>query len=929
MKKRLLALLLASIMIMGAACTDNGEGSQTTDTTAADTKPATTEETTSPATETTAESVTEVTTSPALESESESETEEQTTESQTTEEVTTEGYVDLSAENTAIIQDTKSYANASSTGEKTIGGAVIDFENGASELYAWHAGHESLECDSCGMIDINSKRAFRLCVNDNKYAGFTVLLESPIPTVALTDIELTFMSSVELTDSAVRLMPAGTTDVGEYVNECPSLSGATSEWRTVSLGVTDMSALADSDGFVRAFKVYFRDKDSSELYINNITLKCDITENFTALEKLATVEYVDANCFYKGGAVQSVAQTVADRFSAIGIAADITMRVTRYTPNSAVKDGSLAYKATITVNDRRYTLNGLEAKISRVENCYLEISDGPYGAERNSFDQWKDSFDCGGILTLTDNLLKSADGIVAVDYAVISRNAQYTDAAWYAPQALTMSDEGFSHLYINAVLDYGDGLVEGEEYRLVVRGRTTLGNYVIHVDIPFEYSPLSKTAVASLSEAKEKLEAAEFSLDADSSASAANRAAQIKAQAKAIIGDNGVMITPVITFNGVNCAWVNLYLCYTKPIESDRVDNSKSYFAYLGAAYMITDVFVTCASSESSIQHVSPADGEREVNIASDAIIKHMNTDLDMLGSSAYYYENAELCTPPAVKLEWSDKNAAEGKIYNVVLSENADLSDPYLVTTTEALFVEVKNLKAGTRYYWKVSTDGEESAGAGFMTSGAYPRFVDVDGVSNIRDIGGYTTIDGKTVKQGLVYRSAWLDPITAEGKTTVLEQLGVVTDLDLRGESTVSPVDGLNCISTSVKHYHYVFDEPEYLDNMRVAIAAFADEDNYPMIYHCYIGRDRTGTVTALILGLLGVDEDTVKREYMLSLNSTAGHNGTSHAKLYWYMEDFIEGLKAYGGNTFNENVEAFLLEIGVTPEEITSIRNILLEE
>ena len=82
-----------------------------------------------------------------------------------------------------------------------------------------------------------------------------------------------------------------------------------------------------------------------------------------------------------------------------------------------------------------------------------------------------------------------------------------------------------------------------------------------------------------------------------------------------------------------------------------------------------------------------------------------------------------------------------------------------------------------------------EESAVQSFTTTSYMPRFIDCDGVTNMRDLGGYNA-DGGVVKQGMIFRSGRLNAsyttnykveITDEGKKT-LEQLGIKTEIDLR---------------------------------------------------------------------------------------------------------------------------------------------------
>lgn len=916
MKKRLLALLLAAVMLMGTACTQGGDNAETTapDTTAPDT----TANTTSADTEATTEAVTDG------------------------EDIGSNNgylrpeYTDLTADGYKIEKNNANYAVATSKGTQASGSLVLDFaEQSGFSLSGCTNAHDPLTCSTCGVVEKNGERAFYICQNRRYNSGLTIVLDEPIPASSLNTMSVTYMSDKVLNSSEIRIMPIGTTDTGKYVNTCEKLDKGATEYATADLGMNSFADIADYNGSILGFKLYFRDKDISGLYLKSITFGSTPTESAEMLKTFVSVDAVSGNVFYVGGALQAVADAIADRFTAMDIAAEITVRKDRYTANSPAENGELIYKAIIQIDGKSYTVPSVTTIIPNITNTRLELSDGSYGAQRDSFGQWKDTFDCGGIITLKNNILTAPDKIVSVEYAVIDADADYEDdsTAWYAPQALELSADGFAYLYANAALDYGARLVSGESYRFIIRGVTRNSNYVIHLDIPFEYNPFSTIALNDLDAAVARLEDMTFSLTDDIS----DRELAIADKAQAALANDYIRVSAKTVSFGVTYSTMDLYVYYVADVPSERMasysygDNDRSdFFAFTGEAYKVENVFISCSDKTSSIKLTSPADGQSDVNIASDAIIKHMNTHSTVLGSSSYYFSDEESCSPPPVLLEWSDENAAEGKKYTVVISENADLSSPFGVYETDALSIGVYNLKSGTRYYWQVSGDGVDSIASSFVTCGKYPRFIKVEGLSNMRDIGGYVTVDGKTVKQGLAYRSAYLEPATEADKQMIKDQLGVIVDLDLRGEGATSPLgDWARCLSYGVKHYNWALEKHAY-ENMRLALSAFAYEENYPMIFHCYIGRDRTGTVTALILGILGVDEETVKQEYMLSLNSVAGHNdSTSNTRLYAYMVEFIDGLAEYGGSNFNESAEAYALTIGVTPEEIASIRRILLED
>ena len=214
--------------------------------------------------------------------------------------------------------------------------------------------------------------------------------------------------------------------------------------------------------------------------------------------------------------------------------------------------------------------------------------------------------------------------------------------------------------------------------------------------------------------------------------------------------------------------------------------------------------------------------------------------------------------------------------------------------------------------------------------------RAVTIEGVSNVRDLGGWTTSDGKKIKYGTIYRSAQLENVTENGKIEA-KRLGIKTDVDLRGmSSAVSPLgDGVKRLNFNAPWYVDETDgkgnntgldgDDAFVQAFVNEIKACADPDNYPMIFHCSLGRDRTGTLAAMLLAVCGVEKSDIIKEYELSwLSEIACNNQYIQLSAITKLCNFIEG---QNGGTFKDKAVGFLLGAGVEESDITSIRNILL--
>ena len=787
--------------------------------------------------------------------------------------------------------------------------------------------HDVAGCESCGYVESAQGGAYLFSSEGLDQGGITVTLATPILASTVTGMTLTFMTTVEAPNSSMRILAADQTNNAAFLNECASMGGATEQWTTVDLGVTDFAKMADSDGYIRSFQIYFRNKNKADCYVQSIDF------SFSPAGFLI-VDEAQGNCFFRQGAVESIAKIIKSRFEAANIQATISVEGMKYRKNSATAEGSLTYRATVTLGDGTELKDSHIAAVPPITGAWLDATDGQYGSSHDSGGQWQDTFDPSGMLFLTDNVLSCNEGIRTLEYALVASDRAFDDAqiVWSTPQLLKMSDGGFSHLFVNAFLDYGDLLVEGQAYRLMVRGVTNRDNYMLHIDIPFTYQPLSVKAANALSAAQEALEQTNIICPSD----VENKAEYVQNQLDALINNQSVHASIEVLGEGLGSMRICVSLQYSDAIAEARLPLYEldgrviaDVYNYAGKAFTKEAVTVRYSDEQSSITLTSPYDGDRHVILAADVIYAHAKAPLDVVQSVHYGYMAGEYCTPVPVTLSWTDVNAAQGKTYTVLVSENRDMSQAIELTVT-GTSAQIEHLNVGKSYYWQVKSGKEASPVQIFTTEDGYPRFVRLDGVSNVRDIGGYLTADGKRVKQNLAYRSAQLESITDEARELALNTLRIRTDLDLRGGSTAPLGSSVQHISVGMQWYDHIFAEKNY-EVVRKTISTFAKEENYPIIFHCSMGRDRTGTTTFLILGLLGVDEDTLRHEYYASFFSAQGAFDTNEFPLLiTNMNRLVKGFEDFGDedDTLQQKIYAYLVHIGVTEEEIASIREIWLE-
>ena len=168
--------------------------------------------------------------------------------------------------------------------------------------------------------------------------------------------------------------------------------------------------------------------------------------------------------------------------------------------------------------------------------------------------------------------------------------------------------------------------------------------------------------------------------------------------------------------------------------------------------------------------------------------------------------------------------------------------------------------------------------------------RFIPLQGCFNFRDLGGYRTADGRHVKWRRLFRSEALHHLTPSDIVKVQEELGIITALDLRNPEEIQQ-DGAMAWSTA-SYYNLPFlgarqlapPDPEadpvarlteiyqwVIRNAGNCIAEslniLAQSNNLPAVFHCTAGKDRTGILASVLLGVLGVDHDQIMADYILT--------------------------------------------------------------
>lgn len=308
--------------------------------------------------------------------------------------------------------------------------------------------------------------------------------------------------------------------------------------------------------------------------------------------------------------------------------------------------------------------------------------------------------------------------------------------------------------------------------------------------------------------------------------------------------------------------------------------------------------------------------------------------------TDSYNVDGVDVFAPTPLTVSWESQDTPLYYIFEI--STNEDMSDAESFVTFDTS-ITFNYLFMGYKYYYRIQAKFEDRIVKSriFKFSTSYlPRTVFIDNnVSNTRDWGGFLCSGGThRVKQGVVYRGGKLENITESGKKVMLDDLKIKTDLDVRGDGTagtdISPLgSGVNYIETTGPYYLGTngIDSPNYREALLTEIRAFANADNFPIYVHCSLGRDRTGTLCFLINALLGVNEKDLYIDYEISMMSAMGHaDGQSATNMVGSaFRGLLNYIKYYSYGSLAANTEKFMLDIGITEEEIAAIKENMLEE
>ncbi|MDU1892914.1 MAG: tyrosine-protein phosphatase [Dysgonomonas sp.] len=314
--------------------------------------------------------------------------------------------------------------------------------------------------------------------------------------------------------------------------------------------------------------------------------------------------------------------------------------------------------------------------------------------------------------------------------------------------------------------------------------------------------------------------------------------------------------------------------------------------------------------------------------------------------------------------LKWEIYPELDNTPVEIFLSDNDSVfpSNPEIVVNSNDYIAIIKNTTDSIekRKYFRLKVAGTTSD---IITN----RFFELDSIQNFRDIGGYLTNDNRQVRWGKLFRSGSLYRMT-DHDSMELDKVGIKTVIDLRSEDVKRkqlnryasanniriPVaqNGYGSISQKVLEGRFlrgdaiIHTQDTYKDMVNNFASEYAvffdylcDEKNYPIVYHCYLGKDQSGLATYFLLRALDVPTDIIEDDYLASstgidrsklVKDADSLTESRQEALTMLTKTDISSLK-YGISCIREKsgtIEDYMLkELKLTPEKRKRLRDILL--
>ena len=286
-------------------------------------------------------------------------------------------------------------------------------------------------------------------------------------------------------------------------------------------------------------------------------------------------------------------------------------------------------------------------------------------------------------------------------------------------------------------------------------------------------------------------------------------------------------------------------------------------------------------------------------------------------------------------KISWSGKDVSQVEIYASTDSNFQPSKDNYITEGYNGQ-CEITLSLPSRAYFILKAQDGSKIRTA--------VRFITAEGIKNFRDFGGYRSKDGRWVKWGLLYRSAAHDQASAND-LNLLKQLGIKSVVDYRStsefiEAPDKKAEGIkylnyppfpeNAGAADVLHFDTESEEKAVFGMLECNRVLATAEDSFkayhalfqnalndemvPTLQHCAVGKDRVGVGVCCMLLALGVDEETVMQEYLLS----------NVEKLP--LEKLAEAMEKQGKNISPEQIKAIDALLGVRTEYLQEFLTII---